>query len=84
MEKAFAERVEKYKDTVKDNSMLPAGSPILWWCTYCGDVSDRRPENYDPRDYGAPSRVCGNCLHMFNAGGKFDRSLDACKRWIWQ
>ena len=71
MKKKFLERVERYKDTEKDNGRLPAGSAMCWWCSHCGAVSERRPETYDPRFYGPPKLVCDECQEMIDEGVSF-------------
>lgn len=40
-----------------NNSDLPAGSPMYFYCLYCGGLTDCLPESY----IGKPRRVCEPC-----------------------
>lgn len=47
-----------------DNSTLPAGSPMYFYCWHCGDLTDELPEEYLVN----PKRVCEPCEEMISRG----------------
>lgn len=56
--KQFCERIFRaWEIGQKDNSSLYAGSPMFFYCQYCGLESDRLPESY----VGSPSCICQDC-----------------------
>lgn len=67
-EEAFAEleeRKKKAQGTVRvRNEDLYAGSPMYFYCKYCGLESDVLPESYTER----PRKVCNPCQSMKNEG----------------
>jgi len=52
--------LEAHKKGKIDNSRLPAGSPMYFYCIACGLQSDTQPEGYTCR----PKRSCDACLKM--------------------
>ena len=48
-----------------NNADLYAGSPMYYYCRYCGLESDCLPENWF---VGKPRRVCTECQGMKNEG----------------
>lgn len=55
-----------------ENSRLPAGSPMYYYCKLCGLLADRLPESH----FDAPRRYCMACQEMIDRGfslslGKF-------------
>ena len=48
---------ENSKHTEIDNSSLRAGSPMYFYCSFCGDQTDVLPECYTCR----PKTVCEPC-----------------------
>lgn len=47
-----------------DNSRLPAGSPMYFYCVACGHLSDEKPESYT----SAVKKLCGECQAMKDLG----------------
>jgi CRISPR/Cas system-associated protein Cas10 (large subunit of type III CRISPR-Cas system) len=47
-----------------DNSSLYAGSPMYFYCKYCGHESDILPESYTER----PNHICSSCKPLVKAG----------------
>jgi hypothetical protein len=47
-----------------DNSSLPAGAPMYFYCLSCGHESDVKPENY----LTAPKKLCGECQALRDLG----------------
>lgn len=47
-----------------DNSDLPAGAPMYFYCITCGHSSDCLPESY----IGTPKRLCGECQALKDLG----------------
>lgn len=47
-----------------DNSSLPAGSSMYFYCKLCGHSSDILPESY----LGTPRRLCQECQLMKDMG----------------
>lgn len=68
--KAFAmeilrrRRVENAAKPRIDDSRLPAGSPMHFYCISCGAPSDVLPENY----VAPPKRLCGECQDLKDLG----------------
>lgn len=73
MRKDYKDRVERNKDVIQDNSLGQAGSSMKWWCRHCGEVSDARPESYNPAHYDKPKTVCAGCQEMIDKGVSFKR-----------
>jgi len=47
----------------KNNGALPVGSPMYYYCQWCGHSSDVLPEGY----YAAPpKKVCGECQKLID------------------
>ena len=63
MKRAFEERLKNQPEQ-KNNNLLPAGSPMYFYCKYCGHLSDTLPENY----VTPPTKVCKDCREMVKAG----------------
>lgn len=61
--KALADRRDN-PPTQIDNSSLPAGSPMYFYCNYCSHLSDTLPEGYLSR----PSHICAECKALKDAG----------------
>ena len=47
-----------------DNSSLPAGAPMYFYCYTCGAQSDCLPEGYISR----PSHTCRDCQQLKDMG----------------
>jgi hypothetical protein len=47
-----------------DNAMLYAGSPMYFYCKYCGVLSDELPESYTI----PPKRCCKECKALVDLG----------------
>lgn len=47
-----------------DNSSLPAGSPMYFYCISCGHLSDTKPENY----LTPVKKICDECAAMKELG----------------
>ena len=57
--KALAKRRKENKKKKRiDNSSLPAGSPMYFYCKSCGGLADTLPENYF---LSTPKNLCGEC-----------------------
>lgn len=65
---ALAALKERRKKNMKlkqvDNSSLPAGSPMYFYCISCGNSSDILPELY----IGTPKKLCGKCQALKDMG----------------
>ncbi len=48
------------KPTQMNNSSLPAGSPMFFYCEICGHESDRLPESYTT----SPNKLCTPCREL--------------------
>lgn len=48
-----------------DNSQLPAGSPMLYFCEHCGWISDIVTEEWFA---GTPRTICTECQGMIDHG----------------
>lgn len=48
-----------------DNGRLYAGSPMYFYCKFCGAQTDVLPENYI---FSTPSRVCSECQVLIDLG----------------
>lgn len=63
--KMLSERRAKAKETKPiDNSSLPAGSPMHYYCISCGLVADVLPELH----VNAPRRLCTECQALKDLG----------------
>jgi hypothetical protein len=47
-----------------DNSSLPAGSLMYFYCQTCGDLADTKPESY----FTPPRRFCNECQALLDLG----------------
>lgn len=47
-----------------DNSSLPAGAPMYFYCISCGHESDVKPELYTDR----PAKLCTECQALKTLG----------------
>lgn len=62
---ALKERREKSATEKKiDNSSLPAGSPMYFYCKSCGGLSDVLPESF----MSPPKTICAECQAMKDLG----------------
>jgi len=63
--RTFEERkaANKGKERI-DNSSLPAGSPMYFYCKFCGDETDTLPESY----IGRPKTTCDPCKVLRDHG----------------
>lgn len=65
---AFAlQELEKRKGSKPEkvnNSSLPAGSYMYFYCKSCGHLSDSLPENY----MGKPKDLCNECQSLKDLG----------------
>ena len=50
-----------------DNASLYAGSPMYYYCTSCGHVADKLPENWDPQ-FTRPKQLCDECQNLKDLG----------------
>lgn len=60
-EKRKAENAEKPKI---DNASLPAGSPMYYYCKFCGDHTETLPETH----IRAPKVICDPCKVLNDHG----------------
>ncbi len=60
---ALAERRANKPEQIND-SQLPAGSPMHFYCISCGHQSDRLPENYT----SPPKELCTECQALKDLG----------------
>ena len=60
--KMYKERKEKNKGAGIDNSKLPAGSSMYYYCEFCGEHTQTVPEGY----WGKIKTICTPCetLHV--------------------
>lgn len=61
---ALKERRENKPKQI-DNTALPAGSPMYYYCISCGHLSDTKPENWV---YGSVKKLCTECQAMKDLG----------------
>lgn len=47
-----------------NNSRLPAGAPMYWYCEGCGHLSDILPESY----ITTPKKLCKECKALKECG----------------
>lgn len=65
-------RIEKSAQSKKvDNSSLPAGSPMYFYCRLCGVLCDTKPESY----LTAPKKYCDDCYDLKETSGLTDLTL---------
>lgn len=63
--KQYKKRVEENsKKEHVDNSSLPAGSPMVFYCKKCGVHTDTLPELY----VGRPQTICDACQVLVEHG----------------
>jgi hypothetical protein len=62
MEQFQKRKAKNAKKKRIDNSSLPVGAPMYFYCRFCGDQTDCLPEGYTCR----PKRICDPCevLHL--------------------
>jgi NAD-dependent SIR2 family protein deacetylase len=61
--KALYERRKKSKLEIKiDNSSLPAGSPMYFYCHMCGQLAEVLPEDFTSK----PKKHCDECQKLLN------------------
>ena len=61
----FLRRYTTYRGTQVDNSSLPAGSPMYYYCKGCGISTDIRAESW----LGSPPpRYCEACSELSKVG----------------
>lgn len=70
-------RREKYIDTQVNNSALPAGASMYYYCNGCGVQVAVKPEGwiYDP-----PPNNCGDCVDLIH-DGVIDRT-NTYREWL--
>lgn len=54
-----------------NNSSLPAGSPMYFYCKICGHQSDVKPESY----VSAPNKYCEECKDLKDTSKLTDKTL---------
>ena len=57
-------REENAKKEKIDNASLHAGSPMYFYCTSCGVLSDTKPEGY----LDTPKTICNECKALKDLG----------------
>lgn len=57
-------KAENDKKTRVDNSSLHAGSPMYFYCKFCGDPTCTLPEGY----IGQPKKICDPCKILNDHG----------------
>ena len=57
-------RMESVQAKRIDNSELPAGSSMYFYCISCGGISDVLPENY----ISIPRKICAECQALKDLG----------------
>ena len=63
--KTFSERyAEASQSKHYDNSSLPAGSPMFYYCKHCGVHTETLPESH----WGAAKTVCDACKVLVDHG----------------
>lgn len=55
--KNFRKRKKDNKDNRRDNSLAPAGSPMVYYCRYCDCTTDVLPESH----LSKPKTICDAC-----------------------
>ena len=68
MKAEFAKRYAKYRGKQIDNSSLPAGSPMYYYCKGCEALLETRPEGWFGR---GPEPYCTSCT-ILAAHGMLD------------
>jgi len=63
------------KNSIIDDSVLPAGSAMHFYCDHCGAISDTRSENY----ISTPIKVCEECQKLIDLGLMVQAITDAEK-----
>lgn len=61
---ALAERRANKPEQI-DNSALPAGSPMYYYCIACGHLADTKPEGWFAT---LPSKLCDECKALSDLG----------------
>lgn len=64
--KALQER-RKNKPKKINNSSLPAGSAMYFYCETCGHVAETLPEDYSP-GVNTPKQFCDECQALKDLG----------------
>jgi hypothetical protein len=60
----FAERYRENQGKQVDNSSMPAGSPMVYYCRHCGVHTETLPESH----WGRPKTVCNPCKVLDDHG----------------
>jgi len=55
--KQYEKRKEENAGKQRDNSTLPAGAPMYYYCRFCGVHTETLPETH----WGRPITVCDPC-----------------------
>ncbi len=63
----FKKRKEENDGHQRDNATLPAGSPMYYYCRYCGIHTETLPETH----MSTPKRVCDPCVVLKDNGFDF-------------
>lgn len=72
--KQFVKRYQKYQGKQIDNSTLYAGSPMHYYCQFCGKPTETLPEGHRSR----PKVKCDPCV-VIESHGLMDDALDKAK-----
>lgn len=59
-----ARKKKNAKEKRNDNSRLPAGSPMYYYCRGCSGVADVLPESH----MSSPKKFCNECQPLKDAG----------------
>ena len=57
-------RLENANKKQVDNSSLPAGSPMFFYCKSCNGLADTLPESF----VGRPKQLCDECQALKDLG----------------
>lgn len=60
----YKKRCKKNEGKQIDNSRLPAGSAMYYYCRFCGDHTETLPEGHVSR----PKTICNPCKHLNDLG----------------
>ena len=76
MKETFFRRYAKYQGNQIDNSSLPAGSPMYYYCKGCALLITTLPEGW----YGeSPAPLCASCK-ILNDHGLLDELTEEAQR----
>lgn len=65
-------RKEASKTKQVDNSSLPAGSAMFYYCRLCNLFIEKLPENHG----GSPQRYCNECQELIDAGWNGEKFIE--------